>query len=172
MALTKITVRRAAVTDAGTDFLTLEDVSNRVAQAVGVVDENGDHSGIAANPLQVAGSVTQAALVGTNFNSGGTGVDSALISASAADLLEVRAVLDISVTVDRYLMLFDDADGVVADGTAPIWRFLIPAGGMAGESFDGAALEFTAGITAKVSSTPGTLTVTADAATFITAISV
>lgn len=164
MALTKATVKRAVVA-AGTDFLILNDGSTRAAQAVGLVDESGDHAGIAANPLVV----TAAAPTGTAYTSGGTGVDSAVIAGAAAVLREIRVLLSTAVGVDRYLMLFNVASGTVADGTAPVWRVLVPAGGEASDTFS-LGLDFDTGITAKISSTIDTLTVTADTAAFITAL--
>lgn len=192
MAFSKKLVKR---TDdpTGDDFILQEApaASGEYAQGVVPIDETGAPSGITANPFKVSvvgtatvsgsvsitgtpsvtvsGTVATSVAAGTDFSSGGAAVDDALISNVPAVLRELRCIMAPTTTVARYLMLFDDADGTVADGTAPIWRMLVPAAGEASETFN-PGLDFPTGITAVLSSTATTLTATTGLECFIHAI--
>lgn len=153
MALTKVTVRRAAVTDAGTDFLTLEDGSSRVAQAVGVVDENGDHTGIFGNPVitqEVFGPTTRA-------QSGSAAVASWILATAATRLQDLRCIMAPGTTNARWLLFFNSTT-VPVDTTVADWGMLVPAAGQASESFGEIGLGFDTGLTVVLSSTPAALT--------------
>ncbi len=97
MALTKGTVRRATVTDAGADFLTLEDGTNRRAQAVGSVDDLGNHSGIKENPLYVRIGEADPAV-----NSGAVSVREYSIMVNPGFLAELRVQLDPNASAARW----------------------------------------------------------------------
>lgn len=188
MALTPDTVLR---TDdaAGDSFLTFLDGSARRVQAVAIVNLDGDPMGVVGTPL--VAEISNAVLIDdstpvdvniastthththTIYVTAGSAVASAIISGAPATLVELRAILDSSVAVDRYIMLFD-ADGTTAgqqigdlESTAPFWRLLVPAGSEASETWNPSGLSFpTNGIVAAVSSTIGTLTLTSAEAYF------
>lgn len=152
MALTKVSVKRA-VQAAGDDFLTLQDGSTRLAQAVGIVDENGDHAGISANPLVVStGSPAS-----TRYQSGATPVTDDAITAAGTRIQELRVILAPSTTNARYVMLFN-AIATPANGTVPDWTGLVPGGGELSEAFGAIGLGFDTGLSIGISSTPGTYT--------------
>lgn len=182
MALTPDTVLR---TDdaAGDSFLTFLDGSARRVQAVAVVNLNGDPMGVTGTPLiaEISNAITidDTTPVDVNIAStthththnvyvtAGAAVDDAVISAVPATLVEFRAILDSAVAVDRYVMLFDANTLPVANGTAPFWRILVPAGSEASETWNPSGLNFpTNGIVAAVSSTIDTLTLTGAEAYF------
>jgi hypothetical protein len=97
----------------------------------------------------------------------GAAVADAIISADPATLVEFRAILDSAVAVDRYVMFFDDDTLPVANGTAPFWRLLVPAGSEASETWNPSGLQFpTTGIVVAVSSTIDDLTLTGAEAYF------
>lgn len=105
------------------------------------------------NPLPVSFS---SGTINT-YETGASAEASAQIHNAAADLKELRVILDPSVASIRYLMLFDAAS-LPINGTAPLWRGLIPPAGEMSETWaDG--LPFATGIIAAVSSSADTLTV-------------
>lgn len=154
MALSKGAVKRTPSTDpSAEDFLVLSDGLSRRAQAVGIVDENGEHAGTEANPLKV-----RIAEPDPSVYSGAVAVREFTIMANPGNVAEVRVQLDPSVLVDRYLMLFDLTSTPV-NGTAPVWSIQVPAAGTASESWS-RGLDFsTNGCRAVLSSTPGSLTI-------------
>lgn len=179
MAYTKKLVTRTDDTS-GDSFILQEapSASGEYAQGVVTIDETGAPSGITANPFKVsvvgtaavsiAGTVATSVAVGVDYSSGGTAVDSAVIAAAPGVLRELRCIMIPTTTVSRYLMLFD-ATSAPANGTAPIWRMLVPAAGESGESFF-PGLDCATGITVVLSSTADTLTATTGTECYIHAI--
>lgn len=154
MALSKGLVKRTPSVDpAAEDFLTLSDGLNRRAQATAMVDENGDHAGTEANPIRV-----RIAEPDPSVNSGAVPVREYTIMANPGTLAEVRVQLDPAALLVRYLLLFDLTSTPV-NGTVPVWSLLVPAAGIASESWS-RGLDFgTNGCRAVLSSTPGQLTI-------------
>lgn len=168
---------------AGDAFLTFLDGSGRRSQGVVLVNLNGDPMGVTGTP--VVTTVSNAVLIDSatpiNVNiastththahvvsaTAGTPVANALIYTGITTLVELRVLLDPTVSVDRYIMLFDSAALIATlEGTAPLWRILVPSGIEASETWNPSGLEFTAGITVAVSSTIGVLKLTGAEAYF------
>lgn len=119
-------------------------------------------SGI-SNPLptSVTGtvSVTSAAETFVKFKSSGL-VDSLVdIATGSCQLRQVRAILDPTIGVNRYLMFFNSTT-LPSNGTAPDWWMLLPKNGEASEDIKKDELDFSTGCTFAVSSTLATLTIT------------
>lgn len=183
MALTPDVVTR---TDdaAGDAFLTFLDGSGRRSQAVVQVNEGGNPMGITGTPVVVAtGSnevlidsstpinvnIASTSHVHTHVTSAtaGTAVANALIYSGVTTLVELRVLLDPTVSVDRWVMLFDSIAAIgTLETTAPLWRIFVPAGAEASESWNPSGLEFADGITVAVSSTIAVLTLTGAEAFF------
>jgi len=159
MAFVKKTVLR---TDdlSGDSFILMEApaASTEYAQGVVLIDESGNPQGLASSPL-----ITQAS-VGTlvRFHSGNTDVTNYVCHSTGGTLHDIRVVLDPTVSVARYLMLFNrnTLPGDTADpiGSNLIWSMVIPPAGEASESFP-AGLAYSAGLTAVISSTHDALTI-------------
>ena len=159
MAFTKKTVNR--IDDlSGDSFILMEAPtgSTEYAQGVVLIDENGNPAGLTSSPLSVkidAGTQVQ-------FHSGNTNVASLVCDATSGILYDLRVVLDPTVSVARYLMLFD-ANSLPGDTATPIasglvWSMVIPPAGEASESFP-AGLVYSTGLTAVISSTHDALTI-------------
>lgn len=159
MAFAKKTVLR--IDDlSGDSFILMEapSGSTEYAQGVVLIDEAGNPQGLASSPLITTPSV------GTivKFHSGNTNVTNLVVQAASGSLRDIRVVLDPSVSVARYLMLFNntslpgDTATPITDGL--IWSMVIPPSGEASESFpDG--LAYSAGLVAVISSTHDALTI-------------
>ena len=167
---------------AGDSFLTFLTGSGNRAQAVVIINLNGDPMGVTgtpvvttvsnaiaiddSTPIDVNIASTTHAHTHLTYATAGAAVASAIISAVPATLVELRVISDPTVTVDRYVMLFD-ATSLPANGAAPLWRSYLPGGSGIGESWGDIGLPFTSlGIVAAISSTPDTLTVTSAEAYF------
>jgi len=154
MAFAKKTVLR--IDDlSGDSFILMEapSGSTEYAQGVVLIDEAGNPQGLASSPIIVTTDIGGTIV---NFTTGGTNVADALLHGSAGTLYQLRVVLDPTVSVARYLMLFE-AGSIPAPGTAPVWQMVIPPAGEASESFPyGFAYS---SLYACISSTHGTLTV-------------
>jgi hypothetical protein len=165
MAFTKKTVLR--IDDlSGDSFILMEapTASTEYAQGVVLIDENGNPQGLTSSPLSVKiDSGTQA-----KFHSGDTNVTGFVCDSSSGVLYDIRVVLDPSVSVARYLMLFDANSIPTSPDSAPqttlglVWSMVIPPAGEASESFP-QGLAYTAGLTAVISSTHAAYTVVATA---------
>jgi len=170
---------------AGDAFLTFLDGSGRRSQAVVLVNLAGDPMGVTGTPVVVATGSNEVLIDSTspvNVNiastshthahvisaTAGSAVANALIYTGVTTLVEFRVLLDPTVSVDRWVMLFDSATGVIGDleNTAPLWRIFVPAGAEASETWNPSGLEFAVGIIAAVSSTIDTLTLTGAEAYF------
>lgn len=159
MAFVKKTVLR---TDdlSGDSFILMEApaASTEYAQGVVLIDESGNPQGLASSPLIVTTSV--GTLV--PFHSGDGDVTNYVCHSSEGTLYDMRVVLAPTVSVARYLMLFNrntlpgDTATPVASGL--IWSMMIPPAGEASESFP-AGLHYSAGMTAVISSTHDQLTI-------------
>lgn len=158
MAFTKKTVLR---TDdlSGDSFILMEAPtgSTEYAQGVVLIDELGNPQGLASSPLIVTTNV------GTviNFYSGAANVASWVVQGSSGVLHQIRVVLDPTVLVARYLLLFNSNDTLVnLEGTATnlIWQMVIPPAGEASESFP-QGLVYGTGLQAILSTTHETLTI-------------
>lgn len=172
MAYSKKLVKRTD-SPSGDEFILQEApaLSEEYAQGVVFIDDLGNPAGHAANPLRVGivGIVSTSSAPGVSFSSGPSAVDNTVITTVNNSVLrELRCILKPSTTVSRYLMLFN-ADSLPANGAAPIWRMLVPAGGEASETFN-PGLSFSEGIVAAISSTDTTLTVTTGSEGYIHAI--
>lgn len=154
MAFTKKTVNREDDLS-GDSFILMEapSASTEYAQGVVLIDENGNPQGLSSSPLSVKLDV--GTLV--NFHSGGTNVTNLVCDATGGILYNLRVVLDPSVSVARYLMLFN-ANSLPADTTVPFWQMVIPPAGEASESFP-LGLVYSTGLTAAISSTHDALTI-------------
>jgi hypothetical protein len=160
MAFTKKTVNREDDLS-GDSFILMEApaASSEYAQGVVLIDEDGNPQGLTASPL----SVKIDAGTQVPFHSGNDNVTSFVCDATGGSLYDIRVVLDPSVSVVRYLMLFDanalpivDTPTPIADGL--IWQIMVPPSGEASESFP-LGLAYTAGLTAIISSTHDHLTI-------------
>lgn len=165
MAFTKKTVNREDDLS-GDSFILMEapTASTEYAQGVVLIDENGNPQGLSSSPLSVkidAGTLTQ-------FHSGDNNVATFVCDATSGTLYDIRVVLDPSVSVARYLMLFDATSAPTSPSTTPqsvdglIWSMMIPPAGEASESFS-LGLAYTSGLTACISSTHDDYTVVASA---------
>lgn len=169
---------------AGDSFLTFLTGGGDRAQAVAIINLNGDPMGVTGTPLVVSVSntvsVDDSTPIDVNiastihshthvvYGTAGAAVASAVISAVPAVLVELRAILDPAATADRWVMLFDN-DGSVPpiNGAVPIWRSYLPGASGIGESWGDIGLPFAVnGIYAAISSTANTLTITAAEAYF------
>jgi hypothetical protein len=165
MAFSKKTVLR--IDDlSGDSFILMEapTASTEYAQGVVLIDEDGNPQGLTSSPLSVkidAGALTQ-------FHSGDDNVTNFVCDSSSGSLYDIRVVLDPSVSVARYLMLFDANAAPSSPLLTPqstgglIWSMVIPPAGEASESFP-LGLAYTAGLTACISSTHDDYTVVASA---------
>lgn len=151
MALTPGFVLRTPDPALGADkILTLEDGSNRKAQGMVFVDENGAHAGIESNPLRTRPpKLTWADTAGALQNK-------RIVKSSPGAVFEARAIVDPSVSSVRYLLFFNQTT-VPVNGEIPILRALLPIGGEAAESI-AAGKPFSIGIAVAISETPLTLT--------------
>jgi len=163
MAFTKKTVNR--VDDlSGDAFILMEapTASSEYAQGVVLIDENGNPQGLTSSPISVkidAGTLTK-------FHSGNTNVTNFVCDATSGTVYDIRVVLDPSVSVTRYLMLFD-ANSLPGDTATPvasglIWSMVIPFAGEASEHFP-QGLTYSTGLTAVISSTHDALTIVTSA---------
>lgn len=159
----------------GQDFLIFLDGSSRRIQSFAIVDDTGAHAGITGTPLvtsvsntvtvsgtvAISGSVatTSAAETFVRYSSAAAEDSTPDVGTGACELRQLRAILDSTITSTRYLMFFNSTT-LPANGTAPVWRVLVPAGGESSESFEKGEMAFTTGLTVALSSTIGTLTVT------------
>ena len=172
---------------AGDSFLTFLDGLGRQVQAVAIVNTNSDPMGVTGTPLvtSVSSAVTidDSTPINVNiaseapttpyivYSTAGTAVETAIISASPFTLKQLRVIMDSGTATDRWLMLFDSDTTVGLAGTAPRWRAFCPAGVETSETFDDGELSFpTTGLTAVISSTPGTYTATGVGEVFFQAI--
>jgi len=165
MAFTKKTVNR--IDDlSGDAFILMEapTASSEYAQGVVLIDENGNPQGLSSSPISVkidAGTLTK-------FHTGDDNVATAVLDSSSGTLYDIRVIMDPSVSVARYLMLFDRNSVPTSPSTTPqstdglIWSMVIPPAGEASESFP-LGLAYTAGLTACISSTHDDYTVVASA---------
>lgn len=156
MAFTKKTVLR--IDDlSGDSFILMEAPtgSTEYAQGVVLIDEDGNPQGLASSPLLVAPTTTGTI---TQFHSGGSNVTDFSCDATGGTLYNIRVILDPSVSVARYLMLFNTNSGTPADTTVPFWQMVIPPAGEASESFP-AGLTYSTGLHAVISSTHDDLTI-------------
>jgi hypothetical protein len=158
MAFSKKTVLR--IDDlSGDSFILMEApaASTEYAQGVVLIDESGNAQGLASSPLIVTTNVGTV----VNFYSGASNVASLAVQASSGVLRQLRVVLDPSVSVARYLLLFNSNDTLGnLEGTATglIWQMVIPPAGEASESFpDG--LAYSTGLQAIISTTHEVLTI-------------
>jgi len=160
MAFAKKTVLR--IDDlSGDSFILMEapSGSTEYAQGVVLIDEAGNPQGLASSPLIVTPNVGGTL---TKFHSGNTNVTNLVVQAASGTLRDIRVVLDPSVSVARYLMLFNNTSlpgntaSPIAEGL--IWSMVIPPAGEASERFpDG--LAYSAGLVAVISSTHDALTI-------------
>lgn len=160
MAFVKKTVNREDDLS-GDSFILMEApaASTEYAQGVVLIDEDGNPQGLSSSPL----SVQIDAGTQVRFHSGNTNVTSYVCDATGGSLYDIRVILDPTVSVARYLMLFNanalpivDTPTPLADGL--IWSMVIPPAGEASESFP-LGLAYTAGLTAIISSTHDALTI-------------
>jgi len=164
MALTATNVTRTDDTS-GDLFLTFDTPGGDKAQGVAVIDASGNPIGFTGSPIvtSITGSVSvNLAASGTPwaYNTAGTAENVVQLYNAAADLRELRVILDPATPSDRYLMLFDVGSAPV-NGAVPTWRALIPGGGEASESFPAdLPFSFSNTLYVGVSSTPDTLTIT------------
>lgn len=159
MAFTKKTVNREDDLS-GDSFILMEAPtgSTEYAQGVVLIDENGNPQGLTSSPL----SVTIDAGTQVKFHSGNTNVTSFVCHATSGTLYDLRIILDPTVLVVRWLMLFD-ANSVPLDTANPIgsglvWQIMVPPAGESSESFP-LGLEYTTGLTAVISSTHDALNI-------------
>lgn len=147
MAFTKKTVNREDDLS-GDSFILMEapTASTEYAQGVVLIDEDGNPQGLASSPLIVT-TAPQGTL--TTFHSGGANVASFLCDGTGGTLHEIRVILDPSVSVARYLMLFN-TNAALSPGDDPIWTLVIPPAGEASESF-AFGLTYSTGLTAAIS---------------------
>lgn len=150
MALTKSTVKRAAVA-AGNDFLVLEDTSNRRAQAVGEVDDLGNHI-----------------VFGSNYATAGIAETLAAINlAMAGSLGEIYGYSDPGGPAAAVCLMVFDQLAVPTNGTIPKWRIPLLSG-KGGYSFP-KGLSYSTGLYAAFSSTDASLTLAGTVEGFIQA---
>jgi hypothetical protein len=163
MAFTKKTVNREDDLS-GDSFILMEApaASTEYAQGVVLIDEDGNPQGLTSSPLIVEPSV--GTLV--KFHSGDTNVAGYVCHATSGVLHNIRVVLDPSVSVARYLMLFNDNSIPTSPDAAPVstlnlvWSMVIPPAGEASESF-AQGLAYSTGLTAVISSTHDAYTIVA-----------
>lgn len=162
MAFTKKTVNREDDLS-GDSFILMEapSASTEYAQGVVLIDEDGNPQGLTSSPLSV--TLDPGTLV--PFHSGNTNVTNLTggnIDATSGVLYDIRVILDPSVSVARYLMLFNrntlpgNTVTPIADGL--IWQMVIPPAGEASESFP-LGLAYDTALTAVISSTHDELTI-------------
>lgn len=169
---------------AGDAFLTFLDGTGRRSQAVVLVNLNGDPMGVTGTPVVVATGSNEVLIDSTtpvNVNiastthththvvsaTAGAAVANALIYSGVTTLVEFRVLLDPTVSVDRWVMLFDSIAAIgTLESSAPLWRIFVPAGAEASETWNPSGLEFADGITVAVSSTIAVLTLTGAEAFF------
>jgi len=163
MAFTKKTVNREDDLS-GDSFILMEapTASTEYAQGVVLIDEDGNPQGLTSSPL----SVTIDAGTQVPFHSGNTNVTNFVCDATSGILYDLRVVLDPTVSVARYLMLFN-ANSLPGDTATPIasgliWSMVIPPAGEASESFP-LGLAYSTGLTAVISSTHDALTIVTSA---------
>lgn len=117
--------------DVGGDaFRTFEDGGTVRSQAVGLIDVDGLHSGIEANPAKFRQPEPT-----TRYDTAAL-ESQAQAKGSAGVIREITCALDASVVVVRYLHLFDQT-AVLTGGEVPIMRAVIPAGGLVNIEFTG-----------------------------------
>lgn len=100
-------------------------------------------------------------------NTGAAAENTNIAKGTPGRVFVAEVVLDPSVVVDRYLMVFNKASAPV-NTDIPVFRALVPAGGQAGIDRGLLGRELTLGVSVAISTTAGVLTLPAVAEGFFT----